>query len=59
MKIEKLDKELNTILESIISNESKINLIISEIDDSYKLSAKNLCRYLILRSFDLIKYNDS
>jgi pyruvate kinase len=59
MKIKKLDKELSAILAEIIGNESKINLIISEIDEDYKLSAKNLCRYLILRSSDLRKYHDS
>ncbi len=59
MKIKKLDKELSAILKEIIGNESKINSIISEIDEGYKLSAKNLCRYLILRSFDLRKYHDS
>ena len=59
MKIKKLDKELSAILAEIIGNESKIDLIISDIDEDYKLSAKNLCRYLILRSFDLRKYHDS
>jgi pyruvate kinase len=57
MKIEKLCDELNTILQSIIDNESKIDLTISNIHTDYRLSAKNLCRYLILRSFDLTKYH--
>jgi pyruvate kinase len=59
MKIEKLSKELDEILQSIIDNESKIDVAISEIHQEYKLSAKNLCRYLILRSFDLRKYQAS
>jgi len=57
MKIEKLCDELNTILQSIIDNESKIDLTILNIHTDYRLSAKNLCRYLILRSFDLTKYH--
>lgn len=59
MKIKQLDEELSVILQAIIDNEPKINDIISDIDEDYKLSAKNLCRYLILRSFDLRKYHDS
>lgn len=59
MKIEKLCKELNEILQSIIDNESKIDATISGIHQEYRLSAKNLCRYLILRSFDLRKYHAS
>lgn len=59
MKIEKLCKELNEILQSIIDNESKIDSTISEIHEENRLSAKNLCRYLILRSYDLRKYQAS
>ena len=59
MKIEKLSRELNEILQSIIDNESKIDATISEIHKEYRLSAKNLCRYLILRTFDLRKYQAS
>lgn len=59
MKIEKLCKELNEILQTIIDNEPKIDVTIAEIDEEYRLSAKNLCRYLILRSFDLRKYHAS
>ncbi|TRX20547.1 pyruvate kinase [Flavobacterium franklandianum] len=59
MKIEKLCIELNEILQSIIDNESKIDITISNIHQEYRLSAKNLCRYLILRTFDLRKYQAS
>ncbi|MFT5169156.1 MAG: pyruvate kinase [Saprospiraceae bacterium] len=59
MKIKKLENELSTILKSIIDSESAIDIITSQIHEGYKLSAKNLCRYLILRSFDLRKYHDS
>lgn len=59
MKIEKLSRELNEILQSITKNESKIDATISEIHKECRLSAKNLCRYLILRTFDLRKYQAS
>lgn len=59
MKIERLSEELNQILTSIVGSESKINHIISKVHADYRLSAKNLCRYLILRSYDLRKYHDS
>ena len=59
MKIEKLCVELNEILQTIIDSESKIDATISDIHPEYRLSAKNLCRYLLLRSFDLRKYHAS
>lgn len=59
MKIDKLDKELNKILATMEERESDIDRITAQVHKSYTLSAKNLCRYLILRSFDLRKYHDS
>jgi len=59
MKIQKLDIELGAILTTITESEEKIELIISDVSEAYRLSAKNLCRYLILRSYDLRKYHDS
>lgn len=59
MKIHELDEALGTILKAITDSEEKIELITSNVSDAYKLSAKNLCRYLILRSYDLRKYHDS
>ena len=59
MTIEKLCSELNEILQTIIDNESKIDATISDIHPEYRLSAKNLCRYILLRSFDLRKYHAS
>jgi len=59
MTIEKLSKELDELLQCIIDNESKIDETITDIHPNYRLSAKNLCRYLLLRSFDLRKYHDS
>ncbi len=57
MKIKKLCNELSLILQAMIDNESKIDATLSQIHPDYKLSAKNLCRYLILRSYDLRKYH--
>ena len=59
MKIKKLDEGLSEILQYIIDNEPTIELEVSNVHKDYKLSAKNLCRYLILRSFDLRKYHDT
>lgn len=59
MNIRELDTELEIILNDIIENESTINTITARVSPSSKLSAKNLCRYLILRSYDLRKYHDS
>lgn len=59
MKIKKVAEELTQILKTIIDNESIIESEISQVHKSYRLSAKNLYRYLILRSFDLRKYHDT
>jgi len=59
MTIEKLIAELDEILQRIIENESKIDKTIANIHPTHRLSAKNLYRYLLLRSFDLRKYHDS
>ncbi|NND34916.1 MAG: pyruvate kinase [Saprospiraceae bacterium] len=59
MKIEKLDKEISNIMHELISREPQIAKIASDVHEDYRLSAKNLCRYLVLRSFDLRKYHDS
>lgn len=57
MKIEKLEQELREILLEMISLEEKIDRAIEHVHASYKLSAKNLLRYLLLRSKDLRKYH--
>ena len=59
MKIEKLTEELQELLQCIVDNESKIDETITGIHKNNRLSAKNLYRYLVLRSFDLRKYHDS
>ncbi|MCJ7465258.1 MAG: pyruvate kinase [Maribacter sp.] len=59
MKIQKIDKELSAILKIIIDSEASLEILVSQIHGDYRQSAKNLCRYLLLRSFDLRKYQDS
>ncbi|XOV92906.1 MAG: pyruvate kinase [Bacteroidota bacterium] len=59
MKIDKLSAGLNGILTALIDSEDTINKITSDVHPDYRLSAKNLCRYLILRNYDLRKYHDS
>jgi len=59
MNKQRIDKDLANILEYLINKETEIDGLISKVHKDYKLSAKNLYRYLILRSFDLRKYHDS
>ena len=59
MEIEQLDKELNEIFTDLTNSEEAINEITSEIHPDYSLSAKNLIRYLIVRTYDLRKYHNS
>jgi len=59
MDLAKVSEELTQILKIIIDNESNIESEISQVHKDYRLSAKNLYRYLILRSFDLRKYHDT
>ena len=59
MKVQKLDRELSEILRTIEGHEPILEGIVADIHKDYKFSAKNLCRYLLLRSFDLRKYHDN
>jgi pyruvate kinase len=58
MEIQQLEKELSQILSEIIDSEEKINSLIHKVHRDYRLSAKNLMRYIILRSRDLRIYHD-
>lgn len=57
MEIVDLEKDLSKVLSEIISSEEFINNLTERVHPDYKLSAKNLLRYLILRSQDLRKYH--
>lgn len=59
MKIEKLDKGLSEIRQTIINRKANAEAIASKVHENYRLGAKNLYRYLILRNFDLRKFQDT
>jgi pyruvate kinase len=59
VKIKNLTKEISEIYERIVDGETSADLLTAKVHPSYRLSAKNLYRYLILRNFDLRKYHDS
>jgi len=59
MTIPEIDKQLTDILHHMVENEAIINNKLPSIHKDYYISAKNLFRYLILRSFDLRKYHDT
>jgi len=59
MEIEQLEKELSELLTELTNSEEVINEITSQIHPDFRLSAKNLIRYLIVRSYDLRKYHNS
>jgi len=59
MTIPEIDKQLTDILHHMVENEAIINNKLPSIHKGYYISAKNLFRYLILRSFDLRKYHDT
>ncbi|MCB0523647.1 MAG: pyruvate kinase [Saprospiraceae bacterium] len=59
MSIEQIEKELAGILQILIDKESVIKSKVFHVHKDYSLSAKNLYRYLILRSFDLRAYHET
>lgn len=59
MKIENLEKGLFEIYTHILQEEKGIQELVTCVHEVHKLSAKNLYRYLVLRSYDLRKYHDS
>ncbi len=59
MKIGQLDDDLSAIYHRIIESEPKAESISAGVHKKYRLSAKNLYRYLTLRSYDLRKFHDS
>jgi pyruvate kinase len=59
MKIRALEKEIRKIFNRIIERKEDAEAVAMKVHKSYRLSAKNLYRYLILRSFDLRKVHDN
>lgn len=59
MKLNKLLNDLKKIYFQIIDREKKQHTLLSNVHSEYKMSAINLFRYLVLRSYDLRKYHDN
>ena len=59
MKTIKLEKGLLKIYRKIVQDDFVAENIANGVSSKYRLSAKNLYRYLILRSYDLRKYQNS
>jgi pyruvate kinase len=58
MRTDRLTYELQQILELIESLEPQLSEAVKDVHPNHRLSAKNLLRYLTLRTFDLRKYHD-
>lgn len=59
MKLEKLEKELKDVLEDLLKKEENSSFLFENIQSKYRLSARNLFRYLVLRTYDLRKIQDN
>ena len=59
MDIEILEKELFEIFTELTDSEEVIDELTKQIHPDYRLSAKNLIRYLIVRRHDFRKYHNS
>ena len=59
MKLQNLEKSLQKLVDALIQLEPLADEISNEVHESNRLSAKNLLRYLTLRTFDLRKIHDS
>lgn len=57
MDIRQLETDLTEILADMTASEGLINSLTAGVHPAYRLSAKNLIRYLILRSTDLRAYH--
>lgn len=58
MDISKIEEDLSKVLHQLIEEEAVIDDHIKEVVEDYRLSAKNLYRYLLLRTHDLRPYHD-
>lgn len=59
MRLNKLEDKLKAIYEDVEQGEALADHIAAEVDPKYRLSSKNLYRYLILRKYNLRKLHDS
>jgi pyruvate kinase len=58
MNTKQLEREINQIFEKIVLNEPVANHIANGVNPQYRLSSKNLFRYLIFRCHDLRTFHD-
>ena len=58
MTIKNLEKEVRLIYEQLVANDFIANEIAEKVNPQYKLSAKNLYNYMLLRSLDLRNLHD-
>ncbi|GAA3597665.1 pyruvate kinase [Flavivirga amylovorans] len=59
MKVTVLEKRLRDIYDHIVREEEVAEKLASNAHKDYRLSSKNLYRYLLLRSYDLRDFHDS
>lgn len=59
MKLNNLEKSLQKLVDALVALEPRADKISTKVHESNRLSAKNLLRYLTLRTFDLRKIHDS
>jgi len=59
MDLKTLQEELYIIYQKMIEKETLANELADNVQPDYRLSAKNLYRYLILRNYDLRKLHDT
>ncbi|MCB0640264.1 MAG: pyruvate kinase, partial [Phaeodactylibacter sp.] len=59
MNLQQLDTELRALLQTLIEAEPTADQLTQSIHPDFRRSAKNLYRYLLLRSYDLRRYHDS
>jgi pyruvate kinase len=57
MNIHRLEKDLHDLLQEMVHMEAAFEASIREVHPNYRLSAKNLLRYLLFRSRDIRKYH--
>lgn len=59
MDIDTLENKIKAIYKKVLEQDKAASEIAAQVHDQYRLSAKNLYRYLVLRSFDLRDLHDS
>jgi len=58
MKLKKLEQELEKLYEEVVEAEATADALAARVHKKYRLSARNLLHYLLLRQHDLRKIHD-